>query len=86
MLVSVFVQESRRPQADFWNKRIASFVFLKPTQQTLSGGIREKDVSRYSNGDDAGYFEAEFERPVCRQVVAGPRNQQRLGVSGRRRR
>lgn len=32
------------------------------------------------------HVEAELEHPVCRQVVAGPRNQQRLGVSGRRRR
>ncbi len=25
-----------------------------------------------------GYFEAELERPVCRQVVAGPRNQPKV--------
>src|SRR5215467_8795757 len=45
---------------------------------------KEADNRRSSWPTSDHDFEAELERPIRLQVVAGPRNHQRRGVSGRR--
>jgi len=59
---------------------------LPPVRGQHRGSVR-RSASRQSDAPARPFdhdFETELERPVCRQVVAGPRNYERRGVSGRR--
>jgi hypothetical protein len=60
-----------------------SFPAIRRGQvQTLAKSKWWPQGATLTASDD--YFEPETKRPVCLQVIAGPRNQAIRGVSGRR--